>query len=73
MDCPDGPDRSVSRPILAHLGGVVLVGLFNLWMIVDAIRQREWIWVGIMLIFPGHFDVLVFFLHLSRFAGHSGI
>jgi tetratricopeptide (TPR) repeat protein len=31
----------------------LLLGAFNLWMLFDAIRQREWIWVVILIIFPG--------------------
>jgi len=27
--------------------------LFNLWMMIDAIRKREWIWVVYMLVLPG--------------------
>lgn len=48
-----------------YLGGVALVGLFNLWMIVDAIRRREWIWVGILLIFPG-ISTLWYFFYIFR-------
>jgi hypothetical protein len=33
------------------LSGLVL--LFNLWMMIDAIRKREWPWVLYMLILPG--------------------
>lgn len=38
----------VIRIIILGLGG-----LFNLWMIIDAIRKREWGWVLYMLIMPG--------------------
>jgi len=31
----------------------LLLGAFNLWMLFNAIRQREWIWVLILIIFPG--------------------
>jgi hypothetical protein len=45
--------------------GVVLVLLFNLWMIIDAIRKREWMWVGILLIFPG-LGTLWYFFYMFR-------
>jgi hypothetical protein len=47
------------------LVGVILVGLFNLWMIIDAIRKREWMWVGILLIFPG-IGTLWYFFYMFR-------
>jgi hypothetical protein len=31
----------------------VLFSIFQLWMIIDAIRRREWLWVAFMLFFPG--------------------
>ncbi len=48
-----------------YLGGAALVGLFNLWMIVDAVRRREWLWVGILLIFPG-ISTLWYFFYMFR-------
>jgi len=47
------------------LVGVILVGLFNLWMIIDAIRRKEWMWVGILLIFPG-LGTLWYFFYIFR-------
>jgi hypothetical protein len=41
--------------------GVLLMMGFNLWMIIDAVRKREWIWVGIMIIFPGLSTIFYFF------------
>jgi hypothetical protein len=41
--------------------GALLMMAFNLWMIIDAVRKREWIWVGIMIIFPGLSTVFYFF------------
>lgn len=41
------------------VGGIFF--LFNLWMIVDAIRKREWVWVLYMLIMPGLAAVWYFF------------
>ena len=42
-----------------------LLGLFNLWMIIDAIRKREWVWVGILIIFPG-LGTLWYFFYIFR-------
>lgn len=65
----DSPDPAISEVYHVqswlYLGGVVLVGLFNLWMIVDAIRRREWVWVGILLIFPG-ISTLWYFFYMFR-------
>ncbi len=47
------------------LVGVILIGLFNLWMIIDAIRRREWMWVVILLIFPG-LGTLWYFFYIYR-------
>ena len=44
---------------------VGLLGLFNLWMIIDAIRKREWMWVAILLIFPG-IGTLWYFFYMFR-------
>ena len=65
----DSPDSAISEVYHVqswlYLGGAVLVGLFNLWMIVDAVRRREWIWVGILLIFPG-ISTLWYFFYMFR-------
>jgi hypothetical protein len=45
--------------------GLLLFGLFNLWMIIDAIRRKEWMWVGILLIFPG-LGTLWYFFYIFR-------
>lgn len=45
------------------VGGLVL--LFNLWMIIDAIRKREWPWVLYMFLMPGLAAVWYFF-HMFR-------
>ena len=45
--------------------GAVLVMLFNLWMIIDAIRKREWMWVGILVLFPG-LGTLWYFFYIFR-------
>ncbi|MEK7707183.1 MAG: tetratricopeptide repeat protein [Verrucomicrobiota bacterium] len=45
--------------------GLLLFGLFNLWMIIDAIRRKEWMWVVILLIFPG-LGTLWYFFYIFR-------
>ncbi len=47
------------------LVGVILIGLFNLWMIIDAIRRKEWMWVVILFIFPG-LGTLWYFFYIYR-------
>jgi len=44
---------------------MILVSLFNLWMIIDAIRRKEWMWVVILLIFPG-LGTLWYFFYIYR-------
>jgi hypothetical protein len=60
---------SVSSTVY-HVGwfsriGLLLFGLFNLWMIIDAIRKREWVWVVILLLFPG-LGTLFYFFYMFR-------
>ena len=43
------------------LVGAVLLMAFNVWMIIDAIRKREWGWVAILIFFPGLGTVFYFF------------
>src|SRR5262245_48393530 len=62
----DSYDDSTMSPVYtvqawASLVGVVLMMAFNLWMIIDAIRKREWGWVAILIIFPGLGTVFYFF------------
>jgi len=40
---------------------VLLVALFTIWMIIDAIRRQEYIWAAIMVFFPGISPILYFF------------
>ena len=40
----------------------IVVGIFWLWMLVDAIRRGEWLWVVFMVIFSGLTAVFYFFL-----------
>jgi hypothetical protein len=42
--------------------GILIVGaVFNLWMIIDAVRKREWPWVIYMIVMPGLAAVWYFF------------
>lgn len=36
--------------------------IFQIWMIIDAVRQQEWVWVVIILLFPGLGPLMYFFL-----------
>ncbi len=40
----------------------IVAGIFWLWMLVDAIRRREWVWVLFMVIFSGFTALFYFFL-----------
>jgi len=42
-----------------------VAGAFQLWMVIDAIRKREWAWVAFMLIFPG-FSTFWYFFFVYR-------
>lgn len=63
MDSYDDPTMPAAYSVQAWLSliGVVLMMGFNLWMIIDAVRKREWIWAGIMIIFPGLSTIFYFF------------
>lgn len=50
------PDFLFSQPWL------IFVAMFQVWMIVDAIRRSEWVWAVFLFIFPGLTGVLYFFL-----------
>jgi len=39
----------------------IVVGIFWLWMLVDAIRRGEWLWAVFMFFFPGLTTVFYFF------------
>ncbi|MBI5384399.1 MAG: tetratricopeptide repeat protein [Verrucomicrobia bacterium] len=41
---------------------LLLVAAFQIWMLVHAIREREWTWVVFMLIFPGFTSIWYFFM-----------
>jgi hypothetical protein len=40
----------------------LVFGLFHLWMLVDAIRRKEWVWVLFLLVFPVFSTLWYFFL-----------
>lgn len=46
---------------LISLGVLAAGALFNLWMIIDAVRRREWPWVLYMIFMPGLAAVWYFF------------
>ena len=52
---------------LIHSPGFWILGAFQLWMIIDAIRRREWMWVVLMLVFPG-FGTFWYFFSVYRAA-----
>jgi hypothetical protein len=43
----------------------IAFGIFQLWMIVDAIRRREWMWLVFIFIFPG-FGTFWYFFYIFR-------
>jgi tetratricopeptide (TPR) repeat protein len=46
----------------AYAPWMLLVAAFNIWMLVEAIRQREWVWAVFILFFWGLPALLYFFL-----------
>ena len=42
----------------------------QIWMLIDAIRQKEWIWVLFILAFPG-FGSLLYFFYIYRGSGSA--
>jgi energy-coupling factor transporter transmembrane protein EcfT len=40
----------------------IVAGILWLWMLVDAIRRGEWLWVVFMFCFPGFTTLFYFFL-----------
>lgn len=45
----------------AGLIGVLVVGLFQLWMFIDAVRKGEWMWAVFIWLFPMLNAVLYYF------------
>jgi hypothetical protein len=39
----------------------LLLTAFQIWMIIDAVRRREWVWVVILVVFPGLTSFLYYF------------
>jgi hypothetical protein len=39
--------------------------IFQIWMLIDAVRQREWMWVLVILVFP-YIGPLWYFFHIYR-------
>jgi tetratricopeptide (TPR) repeat protein len=65
-----GPADSVNSTVLSVGSwfsgiGLLLLFAFNLWMIIDAIRRKEWTWVVIMVIFPG-LSTLWYYFYMFR-------
>jgi len=50
------PDTLLSNPLLW------LFGVFDLWMLIDAVRREEWLWAVFIFIFPVINAVLYFFM-----------
>jgi hypothetical protein len=47
---------------------VILFGLFSIWMLVDAVRRQEWMWVVFIVIFP-FLNAPLYFFMVYRQAG----
>ena len=61
-------------PVLAGIADIgywlsspvtLLFALFQLWMLVDAVRRKEWVWVLFLVVFPG-FSALWYFFFVYR-------
>src|SRR5882672_8114904 len=61
-------------PLLAEIADLLnrlnsptglLLGLFQLWMLVDAIRRREWVWALFLVVFPV-FSSFWYFFYVYR-------
>ena len=64
----------MATPLLAEIADLwnwlgspvpLLIGLFQLWMLVDAIRRKEWMWVLFLIVFPG-FSAFWYFFYVYR-------
>jgi tetratricopeptide (TPR) repeat protein len=44
---------------------MAVIFIFNIWMVVDAVRKREWFWVVALLLFP-FMATLVYFFYVFR-------
>ena len=45
-----------------HSPFALLLAVFQIWMLIDAIRGKEWMWVVFLLVFPGFAAFWYFFL-----------
>ncbi len=53
--------------------GALLFGLFQLWMLIDAIRRQEWMWVAFFFLLPGFSTIwYFFFIFRDRSSSTSG-
>lgn len=53
------PEFLISSPF------AIAFAIFQIWMIVDAIRRREWLWLVFILAFPG-FGTFLYFFNVYR-------
>jgi hypothetical protein len=53
------PEFLISSPF------AIAFGIFQLWMIVDAIRRQEWLWLVFIIAFPG-FGTFLYFFNVYR-------
>src|SRR5687767_7396755 len=44
--------------------------IFQIWMVIDAVRQGEWLWVLVILVFP-LFGSLMYFFYVYRGSGSA--
>ena len=52
---------------LVRYAGSLLLALFQLWMFIDALRRREWLWALFLLLAPG-FSALFYYFVVYRAA-----
>jgi hypothetical protein len=50
---------------------VLLVAIFQIWMLFDAVKRQEWMWAVMLFLFPG-FSALLYFFLVYRAAGGGG-
>jgi len=48
-----------------HSPATLLFGAFQIWMLIDALRRKEWGWVLFLLVFPG-FSAFFYFFYVYR-------
>src|SRR5262245_7529812 len=69
MDPADGSTEFIYifQSWLGRIGSLLVLG-FSIWMLIDAIRRREWMWVVILLALPG-IGLLWYFFYIYRGSG----